>query len=422
MLGLFGPVARPVLVVGIGVLLVFFGVATLGRTIARPLSQAIGWPLCRLRGVTGELARQNAMRNPKRTAASASALMIGVGLVGFITVFVASSKASINAAVDRAFTGDVIVQSGGGFLGGVDPSMGQRIAKLPEVGASTAVRVGLAKVNGTSMTIIGVDPKTAFQIMDVRPENGSPKSLGTNQIAVYKKVAEDKHLRIGDTVPVVFKDTGLRRLTVALIYGEHQPAGDYFLGLDAYNANFVNRLDFGVYVKSAPGNTTQQTMAAVQSITRDYPGTKTQDQSAMKKDFVQPFNQMLALVYALLGLAIIIALLGIANTLALSVFERTRELGLLRAVGMTRRQLRSTIRWESVIIALQGTLLGIVVGIFFGWALVRAMTDQGIDVLRVPVGSLTIVVLLAFFAGIVAAVLPGRRAAQLDVLRAVVSE
>jgi putative ABC transport system permease protein len=300
--------------------------------------------------------------------------------------------------------------------------MAKRIAALPEVGTSTAVRVGLAKVNGTSMTIIGVDPKTGFKIMDVRRQQGRTQDLGVNSIAVYKNVAQDKQLKIGDQVPVVFKDTGLRKLRVALIYAEHQPAGDYFLGMAAYNANFANRLDYGAYVKKAPGVTTAQVMSAVQSVARDYPGVKVQDQSGFKKDIAKPLNQMLALVYALLALAILIALLGIANTLALSVFERTRELGLLRAVGMTRPQLRSTIRWESVIIALQGTFLGLLVGIFFGWALVRAMADQGIDVLRIPVTSLLVVVLLAFLAGIVAAVLPGRRAAKLDVLRAVVSE
>ncbi len=422
MLGLFADVAQQVLVVGLGVVLVFFGVSILGRTISLPLSRTIGWPLPRLRGVTGELARENAMRNPKRTAASASALMIGVGLVGFITIFVASSKASINAAVDRAFTGDVIVQSGAGVMGGVDATLGERIAKLPEVSVATAIRVGLAQVDGTSVMLVGADPKTAFALMDVKPQQGSKDALGVDAIAVYKDVAKDNHLKVGDRVPVVFKDTGRRELRVALIYGEHQPAGDYFLGIAAYNANFANRLDYGVYVKKAPGVSTAAAMTAISAVANDYPGTKVQDQSGLKADAAKPFDQMLALVYALLGLAILIALLGIANTLALSVFERTRELGLLRAVGMTRSQLRSTIRWESVIIALQGTALGLVIGVFFGWALVQAMKDQGIDVFRIPVSSLVAVVVLAAAAGVVAAVLPGRRAAKLDVLRAVVSD
>lgn len=420
--GLFSHVANRVALVGLGVLLVFFAVSVLGRTVSLPLSRALGMPLPRLRGVTGDLARENAMRNPKRTAASASALMIGVGLVGFFTIFVASSKASINAVVDRAFTGDVVVDSGGGLAGGVDPGLGKRVAALPEVAATTGIRLGAARIDGKVKQIAAVDPATAFQIMDVGPLRGSPRDLGRDAIAVQEDEAKAKNLTVGSTVPVVFKDTGEQRLRVALIYREKQPAGTYFLGYDAYNANFSNRYDYQVYVKKAGDASKAATLAAVKTVARDYPGTKVLDQAGLKAEIAKPLNQMLALVYALLTLAILIALLGIGNTLALSIFERTRELGVLRAVGMTRPQLRSTIRWESVIIALQGTVLGLVIGVFFGWALVTAMKDQGISVFRVPVTSLGLVVVLAVVAGIVAAILPSRRAAKLDVLRAVVTE
>lgn len=165
------------------------------------------------------------MRNPKRTAASASALMIGVGLVGFFTIFVASSKASINATVDRAFTGDVVVDSGGGLLGGVDPSLGRRLAALPEVAATTGVRLGTAKIDGKVRQIAAVDPATAFQIMDVGLLRGSPRDLGRDAVAVQEDEAKAKNLTLGSTVPVVFKDTGERRLRVALVYREKQPAG-----------------------------------------------------------------------------------------------------------------------------------------------------------------------------------------------------
>jgi putative ABC transport system permease protein len=184
----------------------------------------------------------------------------------------------------------------------------------------------------------------------------------------------------------------------------------------------VNRLDFQVYVKRAADTSLTDVRKAVESVTASYPGVDIMDRDEFSKQMAAPFNQMLALVYALLGLAILIALLGIGNTLALSIMERTRELGLLRAVGMTRRQLRSMVRWESVIIAVQGTLLGLLIGVFLGWAFVRALDDQGITVFHVPVTSLAVVVLLGAMAGMVAAMLPGRRAAKLDVLRAVVSE
>jgi putative ABC transport system permease protein len=424
--GLFADISNRLSVVGLGALLVFFGVSVLGRTISLPLSRLIGSPLPRLRGLTGELARENAMRNPKRTAASASALMIGVGLVGFITIFVASSKASVDTVINRAFTGDLVVDSGAGagqgLDGGIDPALADKLNALPEVAAAAGVRVGTAQVDGQVVTVPAIDPATGFQIMDVKPLRGRPQDLEANTIAVYKDVAKDKGIDLGSTVPVRFRDTGVKQMRVVLVYGEHQPSGDWLLGKAAYEANFSNRLDWQIYVKKADGTSLTQARDAVDRVAAAYPGVKVMDQKEFGAALSAPLDQMLALVYALLGLAILIALLGIANTLALSIVERTRELGLMRAVGMTRRQLRSMVRWESVIISLQGTLLGLAIGVFLGWALVRAMRNDGIEVFRLPLVSLLFVVLLGALAGMVAAVLPGRRAAKLDVLRAVVTE
>jgi putative ABC transport system permease protein len=190
----------------------------------------------------------------------------------------------------------------------------------------------------------------------------------------------------------------------------------------AYEANFANQFDMQIFVKKASGVDTQAALAAVKATAKQYPGAKVLDQTGYKEEQAKPINQMLALVYALLALAIVIALLGIGNTLALSIFERTRELGLLRAVGMSRSQLRSSIRWESVIIALQGTMLGLLIGMFFGWALVTALRDEGIDQFTLPVTSLAVVVVLAGLAGVAAAILPSRRAAKLDVLKAIITE
>jgi putative ABC transport system permease protein len=422
LVGLFAGVAQPVTVVGAGALLVFFGVSILGRTVSLPLSRAIGAPLPRVRGITGELARENAMRNPKRTAASASALMIGVGLVGFFTIFVSSTKASINDAIDKGFTGDIVLDSGGGVTGGVDPGLAQRVAALPEVAAASGLRQGLAQIDGTAVIVQAGDPNSIFKIMKIDVRQGSTSDLDASGIGVYKNVAKDKHWTIGSAVPVNFATTGHQTLHVAVIYGENAQAGNYFLGTAAYNANFTSRFDSKVLVKKRDGVSQATALAAVKQAAQAYPGVKVLDRAQYKADQTKFLNQLLALIYALLGLAILIALLGIANTLALSIAERTREVGLLRAVGMTRPQLRSTIRWEAVIIALQGTLLGLVIGIFFGWALVTALRDQGITVFNLPVTSLLIVVLLAAFAGALAAVPPSRRAAKLDVLRAVVTE
>src|SRR6516164_194118 len=431
--GLFGHPPNAFLVVGAGVLLVFLAVSVLGRTIALPLSRAIGSPLPRIKGVTGTLARENTMRNPKRTAASASALMIGVGLIAFITIFATSAKASINASIDRSFAGDFVINSGAGTTGGgVDPALAQKLNTLPQVAAATGERIGSMVILGQPSMITAVDPRTAGQIFNVSPLQGSIGALGADSIAVYKDDATKNHLTLGSPVSVVFRDTGAKTLRVALIYGDNQaaPAANpgaktsYFLGTPAYDANFAApHYDTQVFVKKAPGVSTEAALAAVKNLSAQYSvGATVQDEAAYKTAQTKPINQILALIYTLLALAIVIALIGIGNTLALSIFERTRELGVMRAVGMTRSQLRSTIRWESVIVALQGTLLGLLVGIFFGWALVLAQKDKGINVFSIPYRTLIIIIVLAGLAGVAAAILPSRRAAKLNVLRAIVTE
>lgn len=425
MYGLFAKPSNAMLVVGVAVLLVFFGVSVLGRTVALPLSRVIGLPLPKVRGIAGRLARENAMRNPKRTAATASALMIGVGLVGFITILASSTKASVGAIVDKSFTGDVVVSPGSatqGFGVGLDPKLTDRLNKLPEVDAATGVRVTLAKVDGAVKPLFGIDPKTASGLIEFKPVAGTMSALDARGIGVYQKVAEDKHLRIGDTVPVVFGDTGAQRMRVAMIFGERQADGDWIIGRSAYEANVATQYDATVFVRKAPGTSAASFERAVNRVADTVPGAKVLTEKQYAADMTEEVDTILGLVYALLTLAILIALLGIGNTLALSILERTRELGVMRAVGMTRTQLRSTIRWESVIIALQGTLLGLVIGVFFGWALVRALADKGLTVFSVPIVQLIAVVVIAALAGVAAAVLPARRAAKLNVLKAVVSE
>jgi putative ABC transport system permease protein len=428
--GLFGHPSNAFAIVGAGVLLVFLGVSVLGRTIALPLSRAIGAPLPRVKGVTGTLARENTMRNPKRTAASASALMIGVGLIAFISIFASSAKATINSTIDRSFTGDFVIDSGaGGNGGGVDPALAQRLNTVPKGAATTGERLGSMVILGQPYMIAAVDPRTAGRIFDVNSLQGSIGALGADGIAVYKDDATKHHLTLGSPVSVVFRDTGPKTLRVALIYGDNLAAPSpfpgqktsYFLGTPAYDANFAApHYDSQVFVKKAPGVTTAAALAAVKQLTAQYSiGATVQDQAAYKTAQTKPINQILALIYTLLALAIVIALIGIGNTLALSIFERTRELGVMRAVGMTRRQLRSTIRWESVIVAVQGTLLGLLVGVFFGWALVRSQKDQTFSL---PYLTLIIIIVLAGLAGVAAAILPSRRAAKLNILRAIVTE
>jgi putative ABC transport system permease protein len=425
--GLFADVPDEGLLIGLGCLAVFLGVYVFGRTLALPLSRAIGAPLPRLRGLPGELARENAMRNPKRTAAAGTALMLGVGIVVIINIFVTSTKATVDAGIDQAFTADLVIDSGASPNGGLDPSLATTVGRLPEVRAVTGLRVTPAQLDGNSVLLGAVDPASAVDLLDLQPQQGSPEALSaTGTIAVLDQTARDEGLRLGSPVPVVFKDTGPRTLTVAMIYGEeleaNGPVGTYFIGTPTYAANVVADVDWKVLVKKAPGATLSETRAAVDDVLAGYPGATVMDKAEFAASVYAPLDPIMALVYALLGLAILIALLGIGNTLALSTVERIREIGLLRAVGMTRSQLRGTIRWESVIIAIQGTLVGLMVGLFLGWALMTALADEGLDVFAVPWPTLGVIVVLAGLSGMLAAVLPSRRAAKLDILRAVHAE
>ncbi|HEX2699339.1 MAG TPA: FtsX-like permease family protein [Acidimicrobiales bacterium] len=407
--------------VGIGATLVFVGVAVLGPILARPLSRVIGAPLPRLRGMPGTLARENALRNPKRTSATAAALMIGVALVGFITILASSTKSSVAAAVESSFTGDLVVDSGSFGIGGLDPDLAGQLAGLPELAAVSGLRMAPVKVDGSGVLLPAVDPTTIERIIDLGVTGGSVEDLGANEIAVLDDTAKDKGWRLGTTVPVLFAETGEQPMTVAAIYTEKELAGEYLVGLPAFEANVADQFDIQVLMTAADGVSLDEARAAVERVTAGYPQAEVRDRQEYVDGQTEEVDAILNLIYALLSLAVIIALLGIANTLALSLFERTRELGLLRAVGMTRRQLRTTVRWESVIIALLGTTLGLVIGIGFGWAIVKALEDEGLTEFTVPGGQLLVVAGIAAVAGVVAAILPARRAARLDVLNAIVA-
>ena len=420
--GLFGSPPSTALAIGGGAAAVFLGVAALAPTVAVPFARVVGWPIARLRGVPGELARENAMRNPRRTATTAAALMIGVGLVATISIFASSAKASIDKIIDDAFVGDIVIDSGTFGFGGLSPELAAELNERPEVEAASGVRLGFAEIEGETQTVFGVDQSNMSDIFDVGVISGSIESMGVDDIAVHDELAESRLWSIGDTVDVLFADTGRRELTISVIYERDELAGNFFVGNPAFEANYPDLFDFQVYVLRNDSFTTSEARLAVEEVAADYANAEVQDLSEYKQAQAEPINQLLNLVYALLLLAIIIALIGIANTLALSILERTHELGLLRAIGMTRSQLRSSIRWEAVLIALLGTALGAVIGVFFGWVIVRALQDDGFTELRLPVDQLVIAVILAMIAGVIAATLPARRAANMNVLEAVAAE
>ncbi len=403
--------------VGAGVPVAFIGIAVLGPVLAGPIARVLGAPVAATRGMTGTLARNNAVRNPARTSATASALMIGVGLVVFIIVFAASAKASLDATIERSFGADLVVGSDNFGAGGLPVALGQQISALPEVGRSASIRVGGAEIDGVLGPLVAVGPEIEG-LLDLNVAAGKLSDLGTDGVALSEGRAADKGLALGDQVEITFKETGTKAFVVRALYRTRQLGGDVVMSQAAWEANASEQLDSQILIGVASGSTIEQAKASVSDVLRPYPTAQVQDRSEFKAAQTSQINQLLGLIYALLGLAILIAVLGIANTLALSILERTRELGLLRAVGMTRGQLRATVRWESVLIALFGTTLGTVVGVLFGAAMVLSLADQGIGAVVLPVGQLAVVAALAALCGLVAAALPARRAAKLDVLAA----
>jgi putative ABC transport system permease protein len=403
--------------VAFGALGVFVGVAVLGPVIARPFARTIGVGLPRLRGMAGTIARENATRNPRRTASTASALMIGIGLVAFITVFAASTKASISESVDNSVKSDWIVETAWG-MGGLSPDATRRIDALAETGTVTPLRFATATIDGSTAELMAYEPQHANEAVDLEAVSGDLTQLGPTDLAVYEVEATDHGWNVGDTVEMAFPETGSHTFTVSAIYAEQGPSDGYAISLAAFDANVTDRVDNFLAVNNAPGVSAGDARAAIERVLDDYPNADVMTKDEFKGTIANQIDQMLNLVYVLLFMALAIALFGIANTLALSVFERTREIGLLRAVGMSRRQVRQSVRWESVLIALLGSTLGIAIGLGFGWAMVDAMKDKGIGTLDIPAAQLVGAVVVGAAAAVVAAALPARRAARLDVLGA----
>ncbi len=420
--GLFAHPGNRVALVGAGAAAVFVGIAILGPFVARPVSRLLGAPLA-MRGATGKLAQQNAMRNPTRTAATAAALMVGVTLVSLMTIVASSTKASVDSIIGSAVRADFVVSSGGiaGGASGFSPSLERSLDALPQVSTTAGFRSGIVQLYGKATPIVATDPVKASQLFNIGVSHGQLANMSSSGIAVSAQVAGSRQLKIGSPVVVTFPSAGRKIYTVQVIYSVRNLAGDFVLPLAAV-ANFPHPLDIAVFVKLAPGVSATAGRHAIQGVLASYPNVTLLDQAQYRAQQEQQVNQMLNLVYGLLGLAVCIALIGIANTLALSVYERTRELGLLRAVGTTRGQLRSIVRGESVIISLLGTLEGLALGMIFGWAIITALHAQGVTHLVIPGEQLLVLAVLAGFAGVVAAISPSRRAARLNVLEAVTTE
>lgn len=422
-----GAVGGEVLTVGLGAGIVLIALLLVSPRLARPVSRVLGAPLARLRGAPGVLARQNAGRNPKRTSATALALTIGLGVVSFAFVIHSSIRASIDKALDESFSGDFVVDAGDFGMIGLPPEVGEEIARLPEVSVVAPLRWSPAVVDGDETGVAGADAG-AFELLDLDMVEGDAE-LAPGEVVINKGTAEDEGLGLGDPVEVSFLDDRRpateRAVTVAGIYDDSTAAGgigDYVLGLDDWAAAVPDPTDGQVFVQLAPGVSVAEAQPRIEEVVEPFASAEVQSVEEYKDLIGGRLDIVLGLVMGLLVLAIVIAMLGIVNTIALSVLERTRELGLLRAVGLRRRQLRSAIRWEAVIIALFGTVLGEAFGLLGGWGVVRALREDGFGVFEVPVATLVVLAVMACVLTLFAAVWPAWRAGRMNILEAIGTE
>ncbi|MFI1760970.1 ABC transporter permease [Streptomyces sp. NPDC020800] len=411
---------------GLGALLALASFVVLGPVAATTAVRLLGAPLDRLRGVTGGLARRNALRSPKRTAATASALMIGVAVVSLFTVFGASLKATMDRTVSRSFAGDVAVSapSFGAGGSGLSPRLAPALERLSEVDTAVGLGRGVAEVDGRGRALTVTDPAALARTFDLGTVTGSLRDLGSDGLALTRAEADRQGLHTGDTARLTFADGRTENFTVKAVYGQSELAGDYVITRAAWAPHRAQDSDRLIAVTFKHGVSADAGRAAVRTTAARYGNPQVQTRDAYAQSSAGGIDMMLTLVYALLALAVVIALLGIANTLTLALHERTRELGLLRAVGQTRAQLRAMVRWESVLVAAFGTAGGLGLGAFLGWVLVRA-SDGASDTafaFALPFARLAVVALVGLAAGALAGVRPARRAARLDVLRAIGTE
>ncbi|MGH3208382.1 MAG: ABC transporter permease, partial [Trebonia sp.] len=413
-LGLSKPV---VALVGVGAVCVFIGVAMLAPAVVRPLSGLLGRPLAALFGTPGRLGRENSMRSPRRTAQTASALMVGLALVSAIAVYGASLSETATSSVDQAISADLLVSANGS--GQLSDSVPAAVAAVPGVTATNTVYRNQFEFQSTLATLTGVTTQSLADTVTVRMTAGSTAALAQGELLIDATTSTKDHLDVGDTVPIRFAETGPTTIRIGGIYQSNALIQSYLVSSTYFLTHF-RAPQPGAVLARTNGSPTAET--AVSNALAPYADVQVQTRAQFEQTQVSTVNQALGLIYALLALAVLIALIGIVNTLMLSVLERTREIGLLRAVGMRRPQVRAMIRSESVILATFGAVIGIVVGALMGLALVSSLRQQGITETSVPWIRLVEFLVLAAILGLVAASWPARRAARLDVLAAIAAE
>jgi putative ABC transport system permease protein len=403
-------------IVGLGAVLGLVAVVILAPLAAKPLVNVIAAPIRWLFGPVGKLASENASRNPRRTAATASAIMIGLALVTAVGVLASSIKASVKTLVSEG-TGATYLLLGTGS----QPLPGTLTTDLtgqPGIAQASGLAIVSLRINGSKVAAEATTP-AALTANILLTRLAGELTLSPATILISQKVADEKHWKVGTRLPISFSEGGATSLRVAGVYKENQLAGSYLIDRRIAARYVTNLVDIVVLVQATPQADVQKVRATIQNVLKQYPGIDVKSRGEYIQSAQDNIAQLTNLIYGLLGLSVLIAFFGIINTLALSVIERTREIGLLRAVGMTRRQVAGMILLESVVIALFGAVLGVAVGSLFGWAILPPLADQGLSDFSYPFVTVVIFLLLGAIAGIAAGVLPGRRAAKLNVLRAI---
>ena len=407
--------------IGGGMLLILVGVSLMSPVLGKPLVHGLGAVYRRVFGTVGQLAAQNSLRNPRRTAATASALMIGLALVALMSILGSSATASTDKAVEETLTSQFIVSNVVGTP--FSTSVAEQIREVDGIETVAQFRQAYPDLVGGGSAFVGAaDPDQLAEALQFPMVAGALATLKPGTVIVDAATAQEKGYRVGDEIGLKFQGGTVDLEIVGIYANPGAIPANYLVTLDTLEKGGLAPLDSLVFLTKDDAADTEAIRTAVEEITAELPTVTLKDPSQFAEEQREQINFFLYVIYALLGLAVIIAVLGIVNTLALSVIERTREVGLLRAVGLSRAQLRRMVRLESVIVAVLGAVLGVLMGIAFGVALQRAIADQGVDVLDIPWARLGVFVVLAAAVGVLAAVIPARRAAKLDVLEAISTE
>ena len=423
----------PIQILGLGVLGVFTGILVLGPAIARPVALTLGIPVAKLRGVSGAMARQNAARNPKRTSRTAAPVLLGVALVTAFTALAASIRSEIRDTFGDAFSGDIALTVDARGFGGIPLTITDQIAGLPGVAQATGVGFTSVRLSDPNeppaLTQAGasqrgvfvqtINPATITGLFDLGVTEGDLSSLGKDGIFVAASRATEKGWAIGSRLQVTRVDGVVIDAEIRGFVSGDTSFANYVVSREMFVGTPTSIFDAFVYIKVAEGSVISEVQARIAAISSDAGIGTLLSKEQFIDDQAAQINQILALIYGLLGLSIIIAIVGIVITLLLSVFERRREIGLLRAVGMTKSQVRTTVRWESVITSLLGAVSGVVLGVVMGVVVVAALDDEGGIAFRLPINETLSIVFISFLLGVLAAVYPAWRATRVNVVEAI---